>query len=159
MTMQPLQGAPLTAPRGRTRVVAWGDEETLSSRQCHLRVGQDLQALAGPVSPDLRGGLLEHLPGAPQAGWHLHPGPREELPPPATRALEGRVAELLAVVVPHRRRSETEWVPMPCAARCRPVASTCTPEPARSVWIPSGKPVLIGFLVLIEDGFFTHRLR
>lgn len=154
MTMQTATVPPPAKARTRVQVVAWVDEQTLSERRAHLRVGQDLETLSGPVRPELAGGFLRDLPEASRTCLQLHPDEGEE--PASIRSVRGQVAEIVAVVVPHRRRSPTAWEPIPGAARCRPVESTCTPDLARSVWIPSGNPVLLGFLVTIEDACFTH---
>ena len=146
------------SPAVLAQLVAWVAEEVLSEQRAHLRVGQQLASPASAAGADLRSGVLQGLPEAAGATWHLHPDPAMTSGPSGVRMVTGRVAAITSVVVPYRRSGAEDWAPIPGAARTRSVPSTCAPEIARSVWIPSGHPVLAGFLLTIEDPHFAWRI-
>lgn len=155
-TLLPDRPAPMSTSTPFRQVVAWVDEQPLSEQRAHLRVGQELRAVVAPADRDLTSGVLLGL--AAGGCWQVHPGALGEAPPVGARSVTGVVAGITAVIVPHRPRGLDGWEPVPGAARTREVVSTCTPEMTRSVWIPSGRPVLLGFLLTVANPLFTHSL-
>lgn len=137
------QGTEVRGGPADTATAVWVLEDDLSCRRRHLRTGDALRLPVRPADASLRG--LLHPCDVVQPAWVA----AADDPRASSLLLTGVVEQVDAVTLEHRRAADERWTPLPGSAAARTVPSTCSPDPARSVWIPSGRPVLIGFLLTV----------